>query len=409
MQQNTTGSSNTATGHHALRSNATGNLNTACGYQALYNTTSSENVGVGAFALQLNTAGTLNTGVGYLALRSNTTGSLNTASGAAALESNTTGSENCAFGIWALQYNTTGSFNTACGRLALGLTQAGVNNTTFSNCSGLGYNTRVSASNQVQLGDSATTTYIYGAINNRSDARDKADIRNTVLGLDFVQKLRPVDYRWDMRDDYFQKVIRIERIEVETSESTRPGIVTELDAAADPATADPAADPAGPEADTAVAEPIVEPVVEPEPGVYDILVDDDIVAHITYPSAIIELVDSTKEYESNTLEATCPALPDLKLRVKTRVELKTLPKNGSKKRNRYHHGLIAQEVESVLQESGIDFGGFQHHSVGGGEDIYTIGYAELFGPLIKAVQELAAENAMLKNDIAAIKAHVGLA
>ena len=404
---NTTSSENVGVGAYALATNTTGSQNTACGPYALQsNTTGNQNTAVGPFAMRSNTTGSVGTAIGISALQDNTIGINNVACGAGALQLNISGSSNTAVGHTALVYNTTGGQNSACGQFALSFTQAGGANQTFSNCTGLGNDARVSASNQVQLGNAATTTYIYGAINNRSDMRDKADIRDTVLGLDFVQKLRPVDYRWDLRDDYLEKVIRIERIEVETSESTRPGIVTELDAAADPAPADLAADPAaGPEADTANPEP----VVEPEPGVYDILVGDDIVAHITYPSAIIELVDSTKEYESNTLDATCPALPDLKLRVKTRVELKTLPKNGSKKRNRYHHGLIAQEVESVLQESGIDFGGFQHHSVGGGEDIYTIGYSELFGPLIKAVQELAAENAMLKSDIAAIKAHVGLA
>ena len=57
-------------------------------------------------------------------------------------------------------------------------------------------------SNQVQLGDASTTTYVYGTVQNRSDIRDKADVRDTVLGLDFIQSLRPVDYRWDMREDY---------------------------------------------------------------------------------------------------------------------------------------------------------------------------------------------------------------
>ena len=302
---------------------------------------------------------------------------------------------NFAAGLGALATITTGGNNTAVGVDALRLTQAGGDNTTFSNCTGLGYDARVSASNQVQLGNAATTTYVYGAVNNRSDARDKADTRDTLLGLEFIEKLRPVDYRWDMRDDYFEQVIRIERIDVETSKITQPGIVTELDAEAD--TAD---DPAS---------AIVEPVVEPEPGMYDVIVYDQVTARITYPGGTIELVEPSKEYDSDTLVATCPALPDLVLKVKTRMEMKSLEKDGSKKRNRYHHGLIAQEVETVLQESGIDFGGFQHHSVGGGEDIYTIGYSELFGPLIKAVQQLSAENSLLKNDVATIKAHLGLA
>mgnify|MGYP000278820098 FL=1 len=116
--------------------------------------------------------------------------------GNGALRSNTTGVRNVALGGWALSNNTTGYSNTASGVSALS------NNTTFSNISGFGYNSQVTGSNQVQLGDSATTTYVYGTVQNRSDIRDKADIRDTILGLDFIQSLRPVDYRWDMRDDY---------------------------------------------------------------------------------------------------------------------------------------------------------------------------------------------------------------
>ena len=52
------------------------------------------------------------------------------------------------------------------------------------------------------MGDAATTTYVYGSVANRSDIRDKADVRDTVLGLDFIKSLRPVDYKWDMREDY---------------------------------------------------------------------------------------------------------------------------------------------------------------------------------------------------------------
>ena len=32
--------------------------------------------------------------------------------------------------------------------------------------------------------------------------RDKTDIRDTLLGIDFIMKLRPVDYVWNYRDDY---------------------------------------------------------------------------------------------------------------------------------------------------------------------------------------------------------------
>ena len=50
------------------------------------------------------------------------------------------------------------------------------------------------------------TTYVYGTVQNRSDSRDKADVRDTVLGLDFINKLRPVDFKWDLREQYIDHV-----------------------------------------------------------------------------------------------------------------------------------------------------------------------------------------------------------
>lgn len=44
----------------------------------------------------------------------------------------------------------------------------------------------------------------------------------------------------------------------------------------------------------------------------------------------------------------------------------------------------------MLSEQGIDFGGYQDHSINGGDDVLSIGYEELISPLIKAVQELTA-------------------
>jgi hypothetical protein len=126
--------------------------------------------------------------------------------------------------------------------------------------------------------------YAYGAVQNRSDARDKKDVQDTALGLDFIKALRPVDFRWDYRDDY--------------REDGKP--------------------------------------------LSDVVTD------------------------------------------------------GSKKRARFHHGLIAQEVKAACKVAGVEFGGYQDHKVNGGEDVMSLGYEEFIAPLIKAVQELAAEVEMLK-------------
>jgi hypothetical protein len=171
---------NTRTGHTALYSNTTGNYNTASGYATLQN----------------NTTGSFNTASGYGALQNNTTGSYNTASGIGTLYSNATGSYNTASGHAALQNNITGDQNTASGHAAL------YNNTTFINVSGLGYNSQVTGDNQVQLGDANTTVFVYGTVQNRSDLRDKTAVAPTSLGLDFVLRLKPIQWRWDMREDY---------------------------------------------------------------------------------------------------------------------------------------------------------------------------------------------------------------
>jgi hypothetical protein len=154
----------------------------------------------------------------------------------------------------------------------------------FDNTTCIGYNSTVTGSDQVQLGNAATTTYAYGAVQNRSDARDKADVRDTVLGLNFITALRPVDFKWNYRESYDELV---------TDEN---GKVTRIRHAND----------------------------------------------------------------------------------------------GSKTRSRYHHGVIAQEVKAVMDQAGVDFGGFQDHAVAGGEDVLSIGYDELIAPMIKAIQELTA-------------------
>lgn len=172
--------------------------------------------------------------------------------------------------------------------------------TTITNSTAIGFQARVSGSNEVQLGNSSTTVYAYGAVQNRSDRRDKTDIRNTVLGSDFIMALRPVDFKWDMRDDY------------------------------------------------------IETITDEEGNV------------------------KTIKHE----------------------------KDGSKKRSRYHHGFIAQEVKEVMDAQKIDFGGYQDHSVNGGNDILTLGYEELIAPMIKTIQEQNALIQALEKRIKALEAKI---
>jgi len=114
------GQRNTAVGSRALKYNDTGGWNTAVGSQALYaNEDGFGNSSFGARALINNTAGDENCGYGNSALLSNTTGIKNVAVGVNTMYHNESGSWNTAVGTAAGNYNT-GSHNTAVGYGSLG-------------------------------------------------------------------------------------------------------------------------------------------------------------------------------------------------------------------------------------------------------------------------------------------------
>lgn len=283
MFSNTTGTRNTANGQETLRTNITGQRNVAVGYQALHDSDSDDNVAVGYQALTDNTAGT-NTAVGKDALLVNTSGVGNTAVGFQALDANLTTNFCTAIGRQALSAST-GNNNTALGYqsgisittaiscTALGFT-ALLGNATFSNCTGVGNNSAVTAANQVQLGDSATTTFAFGAVQDRSDERDKLDISDlTDAHIAFFMDVEWKQYRFNYRENYR------ELVQNENGES----------------------------------------------------------------------------------------------------ELIQLENDGSKAGVRFHIGAVAQQVEAAMKKHNIDFAGLQHHAVGGGEDVYSIGYQEFIG------------------------------
>jgi len=103
------------------------------GYQAGNSNTATGSTGFGYKALYSNTSGDYNTANGYQALYTNTTGHHNTANGYTALYDNTTGSSNTAIGFNALSNNTTGSGNCAHGYLAGLANTTGNSNCAFGN------------------------------------------------------------------------------------------------------------------------------------------------------------------------------------------------------------------------------------------------------------------------------------
>lgn len=198
LSANTNGSSNTAVGYQALKTNITGDSSVAVGYQALTsNNTNSNNSAVGYQALYSATSIAASTAVGFRALYTSTAGSSSTAVGYQAAYT-TTGGGITAIGNGALYAASSGANNTACGF------QAGNTMTTGSNNGFLGYNAQPSAvdvSNEITLGDTNIATLrCQVALTVLSDERDKDNIEDIPIGLDFINELRPVKFDWNRRD-----------------------------------------------------------------------------------------------------------------------------------------------------------------------------------------------------------------
>ena len=109
------------------------------------------------------------------------------------------GSYNVAVGQNALYniYNT--DDNTAIGHGAGQSSTSGTNNTSLGHDAQPSSN---SASNQVTLGDSSVTDLRCNdtSISSLSDARDKTDVVDLPTGLNFLNTLRPVKFKWATRD-----------------------------------------------------------------------------------------------------------------------------------------------------------------------------------------------------------------
>jgi len=241
---NTTGGSNTFVGQAAGNDNTTGQSNTFLGIQAGtrntsgrdnvmigevaggFNTTGVHNVFIGNQAGYLNSTGTYNTFVGDSAGRAVTstnntmigsksgasTGSAtgNTFLGSQSGINNTTGSYNTAIGYFSLNNNNTATGNTALGYSTGTLYTNGAYNTfigrdadasaaSLTNSTAIGNTSRITASNQVRIGNSAVTSIGgYTDWSNISDGRFKKNIKENVPGLSFINKLKPITYNLDV-------------------------------------------------------------------------------------------------------------------------------------------------------------------------------------------------------------------
>ena len=200
---------------------------------------------------------------------------------------------------------------------------------------------RPAASNAYTLGTSGylwSQVYAATATINTSDRNAKTDIVDLDLGLDFINSLRPVEFKYKVR----QNIVTPNQIDTETVEiePERTEIV--------------------------IVTPAAYETVEITPATYD-----------EEGNVITEAVTEEKLVtEEVTEEIIIPAVTE----ERPVYEEVVTPLPGI----RSHAGLIAQEVEETL--NGKDIGIYTV-----GEDgSYGLRYEEFVAPLIKAVQELSA-------------------
>ncbi len=187
-----TGGANVIIGSQSAPNLGNGNENIIIGRSAAINLTGGDrNIIIGTRAMGSATGGPDdNIAIGRDALPVlATTGRENTGVGTFSLMGTTSGVNNTAFGHGTLSENITGSNNTGIGH------EVTMTSGNFSNSTGIGAGVSIDASNKVRIGNTAVTV-IEGqvAFTNPSDRRLKDNIVDSKLGLDFLMKLRPVQY-----------------------------------------------------------------------------------------------------------------------------------------------------------------------------------------------------------------------
>jgi hypothetical protein len=188
-----TGDRNTAVGSGALATLNGGNNNTAVGFNALtlIPSTTRFNTAVGSNALSgINAAAAIhNVAVGYNAMTGSGTITESVAVGSGALfAARDPSTRNTALGFNAGNALTTGNDNVVIGANA---TVAA----TLNNQIAIGSGATTSTSNSIRLGNTAiATAAIQVAWSVTSDVRWKNTIKDSALGLHFLQTLRPVSY-----------------------------------------------------------------------------------------------------------------------------------------------------------------------------------------------------------------------
>jgi len=222
LKTETTHSDNVAIGHQALEANAGGG-NTAVGAWALRAVTNGiQNDAFGAYTLLSLTTGGNNSGLGGNAGGNLASGNRNTFVGfGAGLQFTNTGDGNVVVGNSNGHANAGGSGdnNTFVGKDAGWRFAGGNDNVILGKCTAL-MGTGITGNNNIQIGtDSAKASLTASdsitlgnsshnvlrcavtSITSLSDSRDKEEVSELAVGLEFVKELNPVSFVWNDRDE----------------------------------------------------------------------------------------------------------------------------------------------------------------------------------------------------------------
>ena len=352
----TTGIQNTAIGFKSLLMNSTGKWNTANGFQALNsNTTGIGNSAFGAFSLASNKIGMSNTAIGLYSLYLNTTGEYNTADGANALYQNTTGKTNTAVGMNALSANISGNQNTAVGYAAMGDNTTGTNNTVMGYAV-LGFGSGSLSSYNTAIGTGAlynTTNSAYNtAIGYNAGGKYNLGWNNTILGA---------NCNGSAADQY--NIIAIgQGVTCPDNSTARIG--------------NSATWSIGGFANwTNISDSRFKKDIHENVKGLDFIMK---LRPVTYH---LDVTGSSKQVKENGGEEWNEIM-------KTAI---------SEKEKIAYSGFMAQEVEQAAKEVGYDFSGVDKPRTK--DALYGLRYAEFVVPLVKAVQELSAQNIELKKQL----------
>ena len=453
-QNNTTGQDNTSLGHFALESNETGINNVAIGSGALMNSIASNNVAVGKDALFSNTTGFNNVASGFQSLYYNTTGQNNLAFGNYSMLYNTTGNFNLALGTYSLFINSTGYRNCAIGFASLNRNESGHENValgyyalnqnkTGNNNVAVGMDGLRNNSNgnfNVAIGDSALLTNYSGSYNiangfnalkmnlngNANNAFGKAALINNYTGTGnggYGEEANPTTTNgWNNIGIGFHSLGNIDGSgnRILGNENGYDNIAFGLVAG----------DRIGNNCNQSV---FIGPFT-------NVIVDDTNVSNSTaigngalvFQNNMMRLGNSAVTRIETQVGLTVVSDGRYKYNVKEEVkgldfikklrpvvyqydtekmdktwmgeEFDTMVKHNPQLLKDYqkasqirYSGFIAQEVEMAAQTINYNFSGISKPEKSDGH--YGLDYASFVVPIVKAVQELANENAMLKKQI----------